>query len=437
MNNSQNGKGAFGHISRRGVLKSGAAAMGSIAALGPTQAFAQGDPVRFGIYGSANKLEIRGNSIAKFAELHPEVPVVYEGVPSAAWPDKIAAMIAGGNAPDVITLGSAELAQYATRNVLEPLEAYVPEFIQADLFPPAVLELGKVDGVLYGLPIAVSIQAMGYNQSALDRLGMELPDAFTYESFAEYCAEIHSRDETIYGCHDGGARLTDFDCVLRAQDRVLIEDEKLSVTVEEVAEWLDYWNMMRASGAAVPAEIQAAYAPGEWTNAPMVLNKAVFGTMQTQDLKSGLQALTDDTLAMMAPPAWGEGHNGTYPSPSSSVTMNVKSNNKEDTAVVMNWFVNSPDSGRILRLISGPPASTSALQAVLELSDLDRLDKNVLAYAQSALAVAKPAPPVHRASRALDDLMKRMNEDVGFGRATVQEAAENFITRGNVEIRRS
>ena len=425
-------------LSRRTLLKGGAAAVGTFALLGNQRAFAQTAPVRFGIYGSADKLEIRGQAVARFSELHPDIPVVFEGVPSAAWPDKIAAMIAGGNAPDVITLGAQHQVQYGSRGVLEPLEKYIPDLIKTDQIPPAVLDLGKVDGVLYGLPIAVSIQAMGYNRSALERLGLELPASFSYKEFAEFCAEVHKSDANLYGSHDDGGRLQDVQRLLAAQDRALVVDDKLNIEAGELAEWLNFWVEMRAAGGCVPPDVQAAYAPGEWQNAPMVQSKAVFASIQTQDLKSGYQALMQDKVAMTAPPAWQQGgHNGSYPAPSSSLTLNVKSLQKENAAKVMDWFINSPESGQILGLISGPPASMSALAAVKDLPNLDELDLNTLEYAEAALAAAKGAPPVHRAEQALRDLLKRLNEDVGFGRSSVQKAADDFIAEGNSEIRRA
>ncbi|KPH04780.1 carbohydrate ABC transporter substrate-binding protein (plasmid) [Rhizobium acidisoli] len=425
-------------LTRRRLLRNSAAVAGTFALLGGTRAIGQTRAIRFGIFGSSEKLALRGDSIKHFAETHPEIPVIYEGVPSAAWPDKIAAMIAGGNAPDVITLDSQYMPQYATRRVLEPLEAYIPEQIKADDFPPAVLDLGRTNGKLYGLPIAVSIQAMAYNGTALERLNMTLPEQFSYASFAEFCAEIHARDKSLYGSHDHGGRINDFLRVLRSQDRVLIADDKLAVTADDVGEWFNYWDGMRKSGGSVPPDIQAAYPNGEWQNAPIVLRKAVFASIQTQDLKSGFQGLTNDTLWMMAPPAWKEGvHNGCFPSPSSLLSMNARAGNKKNAAILMDYFVNSPESARILRLISGPPASMPALAAVKALPDLDRLDKNVLEYAETALKTAKAAPPVHRAQKAIEDILKRLNEDVGFERSSVKKAAKDFIGMGNAAIRRA
>ena len=83
-------------LNRRRFLAAGGGGM-ALAAMGPLYSFAA-ETVRFGIFGNAEKLAIRGKAIARYAELNPQVKVVYEGVPSDSWPDKIAAMVAGGNA---------------------------------------------------------------------------------------------------------------------------------------------------------------------------------------------------------------------------------------------------------------------------------------------------------------------------------------------------
>ena len=78
-------------ITRRHLLQ-GTGALAALSVIGVGPAFAATGPVRFGIYGSATKLATRGKAVARYQELHPEVQVVFEGVPSDAWPDKIAEM---------------------------------------------------------------------------------------------------------------------------------------------------------------------------------------------------------------------------------------------------------------------------------------------------------------------------------------------------------
>lgn len=425
-------------IDRRSLLL-GAASTAAMIALGGSAAQAAGGPVRFGIFGNAEKLAIRGRSVAHFAELHPEIPVKYEGVPSDAWPDKIAAMVAGGNAPDVITLGSEDFEQYVTRGALQALDEFAPKTLRTDLFDEPVLNLGRSRGKLYGIPIAVSIQGLGYNQSALERLKIDPPpSSWTLDQFAEYCAEIHKADKKLYGSHDGGARLENFQMFLVAQGKELYSDDQLAVTKDELAHWLDYWEKMRKSGGAVPPDLQAQFTGTEWPNSPLVRGTAVFATMASQDLSGGYQALVKDTLGLTTPPSpTADSGPGCFPRPTSSLTLNAKSQNKDAAVKLMDWFVSDPESAKILGLISGPPASRPALEAVIALPGIKPVDQKVLKYSQAALASAKPAPRNHRAARAMGDLMRRVNENVGFGSYGVQDAAEEFLSQGNALMKRA
>lgn len=420
-------------LTRRSLLLRGTA-LGALLSVGPMGgAFAAGGPVRFGIFGSANKLKIRGEAVAKYAELHPDASVVFEGVPSDAWPDKIAAMVAGGNAPDVITLGSEDLIQYSSRGALATLDEYAGGLLNTDNYEPTVLDLGRIDGKLYALPIAVSIQGIGYNETILERLGMGAPPTdWTMDDYAAFCAEIHKADSSIYGSHDHGGKLGDFQMSVIGQGGSLLNDGgTLEVSADQVAAWFDYWAKMRASGGAVPADMQAQFTGTEWPNAPLSRGSAVFASMQSQDIASGYQALTEDKLNLTLPPRISGDNRGLYPQPTSSLTLNAKSQVKEETVKLMDWFVSDPESAKVLGLVSGPPASRPALEAVMQLPDLSEIDGKVLRYSQAALPLGNSSPGPIRGQRAVNDLMRRMNENVGFGTATPQEAANEFIAEAN------
>ncbi|CAN7710459.1 ABC transporter substrate-binding protein [Neorhizobium tomejilense] len=425
-------------INRRRLLAAGAGGI-ALATMGPIRSFGAGETVRFGIFGNAEKLAIRGRAVARYAELNPQVKVVYEGVPSDSWPDKIAAMVAGGNAPDVITMGYDDFGQYAKRGAIEPLQGYAPHLLRTNLFDEPVLQLGHRDGKLFGIPIAVSIQALCYNKTALERLKMgSLPEKFTFAEYAKFCAEINKADKKIYGSHDMASRIEDFQMYLVAQGRQIYNGEQLAVKADDVAAWLEIWDQMRKTGAAVPADLQAQFSGTEWPNAPLVRGTAVFARITSQDLAGGFQALTKDELNLMTPvcPSKDTGP-GYYPRPSSSLTINARSQNKEAAAKLIDWFVTDPESAKILGLVSGPPASRPALETVLKLQNLSSADQKVLQYSQEALPKANKEPQTHRAQRAMTDLMRRINESVGFGSSSVKDAAQEFITQANSILKRA
>jgi multiple sugar transport system substrate-binding protein len=426
-------------INRRHLLQ-GVAALAITPAMGPGAALAATGPVRFGIFGSATKLATRGKAVARYQELHPEAQVVFEGVPSDAWPDKIAAMVAGGNAPDEIALAQQDLGQYASRGALQPLDEYIGGLLNADAYEKSVLDLGRTaDGKLYGLPIAVSIQGLGYNQSALERLGLSQPPAsWSMAEYADFCASIHKANAQMYGSHDHGGHLVWFQMSMVADGRHLFGPDGLMTTADEVAAWLDYWSKMRDTGGAVPPDLQAQFTSSEFPNAPLNKGRAVFALMQSQDISSGYQALQKDTLGMTAPPSpKANGNNGVYPNASSLVTMNAKSEVKDETMKLMNWFVTDPEAAKVLALVSGPPASKTELAEVMKMKDIKPIDSKVLTYSLAALQHANQAPPSHRAERAVTDLLIRTNESVAFGSASIQDAANQFISEGNDLIKQA
>lgn len=55
------------------------------------------------------------------------------------------------------------------------------------------------------------------------------------------------------------------------------------------------------------------------------------------------------------------------------------------------------------------------LEAVLALEEISEVDHKVLRHRQAAIAIAKTSPPVPRGERAVNELMHRVNENVGFG----------------------
>ena len=205
-----------------------------------------------------------------------------------------------------------------------------------------------------------------------------------------------------------------------------------------MGEWLDYWDRMRKSGGAVPPDLQAQFTGTQWPNSPLVKGSAVFAQIASQDLAGGYQALTKDTLSITTPPSVKAGGSpGYFPQPTSSLCLNSKSRNKDAAVKVIDWFVNDPEAAKILGLISGPPASKVALQTVLGLSNFDSVDQAVLKYSQMALARAEPAPLTPLALRAVSDLMRRINEDVGFGKSSVRDGAAQFVKEGNALLRRA
>lgn len=433
-------------FTRRAFLGGGAglAAVTALTACGGSAGGAGGKakPIRWGIYGNAEKLKKRGAAIAEWNRLHPDIPVNYEGVPSDSWPDKIATMISSGNAPDAICLGTSDMVQYATKSALEPLDSYGPKTLETGKFAKEVLDLGRVKGKLYGVPIAVSIQGIGYNHTILQNLGLgDPPDGWTYDQYASFAAQVHQKSSgKIYGSHDGSGQLGWLQIFLVAQGKQIFSPDgtKFAMTPDDLTHWFTYWADMRKSGGAVPPNLQAKFTGTEWPDSPLVKGSAVLAQMASQDLSGGYQALTKDSLAMTRPPSVAPGGSqGLFPQPTSSMCLNARSTQKENTVKVINWFCCAPASAKKLGPISGPPAAKPALAAVLALPNLQPVDKLVLKYSQAALAAAGPAPATSTGADAIADLFLLTSQNIAFGKKPLAAAVDDFFSQGTSALGRA
>src|SRR6185295_10760326 len=120
------------HDSRRRFLAQ-AAALGSSAVL-PAPLFAAEARMRAVWWGGQDRAKRTNEAIQIFEKQRPDLKVATE---STAWADywtKVATLVAGGNAPDVIQMDYRYLVEYAKRGTLLPLDAFIPKVLDIQDF---------------------------------------------------------------------------------------------------------------------------------------------------------------------------------------------------------------------------------------------------------------------------------------------------------------
>lgn len=88
----------------------------------------------------------------KFAAENPDLDVQVNVV---AWPgySQLAAQIAAGDPPDLVTMHQGVISDYQVRGLLEPMDAILAQAgVSADTFTPATRRGVTKAGALYGLP---------------------------------------------------------------------------------------------------------------------------------------------------------------------------------------------------------------------------------------------------------------------------------------------
>ena len=141
-------------------------------------------------------------TIAAFQEVHPNITIEIQSVPSEEMFDKLLTQIAAGNPPDTAYVSDWMTGALAQNDGLLPLDDYIAKSnaIDIDDYVPAFLEPSRVGDVQYGLPFASETTMLFYRTDRFEEAGLDPnhpPE--TWEEFSEYAAKLTDTDNAKYG----------------------------------------------------------------------------------------------------------------------------------------------------------------------------------------------------------------------------------------------
>jgi ABC-type glycerol-3-phosphate transport system substrate-binding protein len=141
-------------------------------------------------------------TIAAFQEVHPNITIEVQSVPSEEMFDKLLAQIAAGNPPDTGYVSDWMTGALAQNEGLVPLDDYISKstIIDVDDYVPAFLQPARVGEVQYGLPFASETTGLFYRLDRFEEVGLDPnhpPE--TWEEFREYAEKLTDTANSKYG----------------------------------------------------------------------------------------------------------------------------------------------------------------------------------------------------------------------------------------------
>lgn len=204
---------------RRDVLRMSAAAGAGVAATANAGVLASAGPapssahlvqaeeveLTYTNYSSGADKELWDGMIATFEEQNPNISITYAPIPGASWGeyfDKVATLIAGGNAPDVVRVAIEGTLLFVSRDLPIPLDDYMEGDPEIDEFLADVNEQliapFVIDGQTWQLPFDWNNMVMFYNTKFFQDAGLEEPaEDWTWEQWLEAAKAL--TNETTYG----------------------------------------------------------------------------------------------------------------------------------------------------------------------------------------------------------------------------------------------
>jgi multiple sugar transport system substrate-binding protein len=388
-----------------------------------------GAPVtlRWAYWGSEARIKRSQAAIDLFMAANPGIavnPEVSGGTGDHF--NKVDTQIAGGNGPDIIQMGG-NINDYVKKGVLLPLDKYVGTVLTTSVIDPSAVESGTIGGKLYGVSTGVTMPALVYNKSLLQRVGAPLPKvSMTYAEFRAYLETINSLLPTsVYPMQDIGAMTsnsTPFGYWTRYNGTPLFNPDTNStyITAADAKKYLELFKDYRDNGLVPPADIAAGFAETNADTSAIIAGKVAIGFIWTNGL-SGYQAATKDELGLIEFPG-AAAMKALWQAPSQFYTVNKDSKNPEATVKFINFLVNAPEASKVLGNDRGASASASARAAGLA----DVNDQKVIEYLKSAGPHSSKQTPNLPNDTEFNSTLYLIYQKVAFGKISPAQGGQQI-----------
>ena len=382
-------------------------------------------------WGNDVRAELYNEAIAAFEEEYPNITVnsTFLGFPEF-W-EKRQTEAAGGNLPDVMQFDYSYLRQYSENGLLLDLDPFLGGIIETDPIPQNILEIGVVGGVTYGLATSTNAWGMYTNPALLEQIGVDQFAGGSWDDYDDWMAEVtDASGGEIYGGTDWTGRIQNFEIQLRAEGgQLFTEDGAPGFDEERLAEFWNSGTAIRDDDVVIPQQRLEEISPLSGFGAALTTSELTWDNFGAGYLGELGESYTE--LGLVAPPVTVEGAKDLYLKPSMLHSISANTEHPEAAATLVNFLVNSPQSGEIFGTNRGLPASETALAA----AELDPLSQQIADYEASISDRLGDAPPVPvNGYGTLEEEFRVLGTELGFGTITVDEAVDRFFTEMDVTL---
>jgi multiple sugar transport system substrate-binding protein len=391
-------------------------------------------------WGDDTRAALFHKVIQQFEAKYPNVTVKETPVGS---PDdlfnRLATDFGGGGetAPDLFALGGAKPQEYGSAGALLDLST-VKNIVQSDKYPDFSLTSAKVDGKLYSLPTGGNATAAFVNTDIFKSAGLPVPDSsWTWDDLVSAADKIGSmglknaQGKPIYGLDLRVADILGTYAAQKTQYGVYNPKGKLDIGADSIADWY---------------KIEKRLADGKGLPDPTVVtaNQALPPDQQLYTL--GQAAITfgysnligsysaGGTTQILPPPTDSK-KNGVALLPSAFWAINAQTKHPAAAAELMNWFLNEPDPAKLILDTRGVPFNPAQAKVVTPL--LQGPNKVAAEYVAQTLKSGTVAPPQPNGGANFNKYAQDAEAEVLFGKATPQQASEDFIKKLSTDLAQS
>ena len=360
----------------------------------------------------------------------------------ADWPsywERLPTQFAGGNAPDVLHLTERQVGDYASRDQLLDLrELERKGLLDLQYFSEAALGGGTYQGTLVELLVGATIPATLFNTALFEKAGISEPKAgWSWDEFADKAVKLSKMlPEGSYGSTYNVIAAPLFDTALLQDGKSLFAPDgsaELNFDAKDAEDWFARWKDLLDAGGCLPAEMMAEENGGPFEDSSFARGTAAMHVQNSNQLVTMQTAVGKDELHIVESPRIGKVSRamvmGSY------VSINANSKVIEESAKIVDFFVNDPEANKVFGMELGTPGNSNWAKAIDV--DLAEVDRRVLDFSKqvediSVFATARPA-----GSSRSETLMDELGLAVGFGQLSPADAGTRLVDELAIAIKQA
>jgi multiple sugar transport system substrate-binding protein len=388
-------------------------------------------------WGSATRDKLTRATFDEFHQQNPTFTITSNYYAFNDYFNKLDALIASGNTPDLIQMDMRYIAQYVRRRqLLDLTEIIYNQTIDLSDFDPLLLSSCKVNNTIYGVPLGGNYQTAFYNAELIEKAGVGQPaeNLTTWDSLANYATNLtKALGGTAYGTVDMSSDITLFELWVRHRGKELYtRDGQVNFTQQDAGDWFNYWSNLRDVHGCLPWSLQKNMdVSGSPTDSSLVKGRAVLWFSLSNLFESfqvaALAASPTRVFGMTTPPAGGL---GLYLKTSQLLSIAATTKYQQTAVKYTNFIFNDSGAIKKLGIERGIPGSAKALNLLQpQLTNIERIMVNyVTGVSNSGQTGVKTVLDPPGASK-VQDLLKSTAYDIAAGNRSVSEGAQQFYTQ--------
>lgn len=395
--------------------------------------------LRYMWWGSQTRHDQNIEMLEMYMEQNPNVTVEYEYGGFDTYWDKASAMAAANNLPDVWQMSVAYILSYADMGQLVDMNPYIESgVIDCSDWEDVFVNLGVVDGKNYGLTLGNSAYCMIYDPDAFAEAGLEEPTLdWTWDDYLNAIKTITEKTDLYGDCQFPGSIIEGYQQYLRQNGQIgLVNEARDGLTYKDTDLWVDFFTLMKEqidAGYVVPYDqavtMQAIEQTGVATG-----QSAIMGVVNSNQAVAAANARGKDLKVTCFPHDPDEVQPGTFIGPTMFLSMSESSQNKDATAHLINFLLNDPEANKVCLMEKGVPASAAVREAVEPL--LNETGKAVSQYVGEMGKIAPEFDNIYAVAYSeVNDLYKKLVQDMMFGLIGIEEAGQQFITEADALLK--